>query len=144
MQNVAKQIYLDIVMGYNVEISVNLLKETKITEVTTNIEDIAVKHNCQSISKVTEEDGTRKIPRCHLVMVIYFIEDDFDYLLTFIKEIKMYKKGYIECVYDNKLLYASSYYLTNIAKDKSRTYKQFLDTKHFTEKEERLVKEFKK
>jgi len=126
-----------------VEISVNLLKETKVTELTNNIEDIAVEHNCQSISKVTEEDGTRKIPRCHLVIIIYFIEDDFDHLLAFIKKIKLYKLGYIECIYDNKLLYASSYYLTNISKDKSQIYTKFLKAKQFTEKEEQLVKEFK-
>jgi len=131
-------------MGYNIEISVNLLKETKFSEVEKTILDMAQFYNCNNIYSLTEEDGTKKIPRYHCVYVINFLYDNFDNLINFLKFLKKYKSSYIECVYDNdlyKLLYASSFYLNTVDKELSQNYKKFIKDKNFTHNENQLLSE---
>lgn len=130
--------------GYNVEISVNILKETKFSEVENTIKEIAEFYSCDNIYSLTEEDGTQKIPRYHCVYVINFLYDNFDNLIKFLKSIKKYKSSYIECIYDNevyKLLYASSFYLTSIDKELSKKYKKFINDRNFTPNENKLLRE---
>jgi len=131
-------------MGYNVEISVNLLKERKFSEIENTIRCVAELYNCDNIYSISEEDGTQKIPRYHCVYVINFLEEDFDNLIKFLKFFKTYKLSYIECIYDNdffKLLYASSFYLNNVDKELSKKYKKFIKDKNFTPNESKLLKE---
>jgi hypothetical protein len=134
-------------MGYNVEISVNLLKDSKFSEIEKTIQDTAELYECDSIYSIAEEDGTKKIPRYHLLFVINFEEDKFEKLIKFLKIMKKYKKVYIECIFNNtfcksKLLYASSYYLNNIDKDISEKFKKFISDKQFSPNEKILLKEF--
>ncbi len=131
-------------MGYNVEISVNMLKATKFSEVEKTIEGIAEFYSCDNIYSFNEEDGTIKIPRYHCIYVIYFSDENLDNLVKFLKFIKKYKISYIECLYENdvyKLLYASSFYLKSIDKDLSKKYKQFIKDKNFTPNETKLLRE---
>jgi hypothetical protein len=131
-------------MGYNIEISVNMLKETKFSEVENTIQYMAEFYNCDNIYSFTEEDGTKKIPRYHCIYVINFVDDNFDNLIKFLKFIRKYKSSCIECVYDNevyKLLYASSFYLTGVDKELSKKYKQFIKDKNFTPNETKLLRE---
>jgi hypothetical protein len=134
-------------MGYNIEISVNMLKETKFSEYESIIQETADLYGCESIHSVYEEDGTNKIPRYHCVFVINFLDETFDNFIKFIKVIKNYKKGYIECIYVTdkyKILYASAYYLHNMDKEATNKYKQFINEKKFTPKESIILQEFKK
>ena len=131
-------------MGYNIEISVNMLKETKFSEVENTIQYMAEFYNCDNIYSFTEEDGTKKIPRYHCIYVINFVDDNFDNLIKFLQFIKKHKSSYIECVYANdvfKLLYASSFYLNNADKELSKMYKQFIKDKNFTPNETKLLRE---
>lgn len=131
-------------MGYNIEISVNMLKETKFSEVEKTIEDMAEFYKCDNIYSLTEEDGTKKIPRYHCIYVINFMYDNFENLIKFLKFIKKFKSSYIECVYDNdiyKLLYASSFYLKSLDKELSKKYKNFIKDKNFTPNENKLLRE---
>jgi hypothetical protein len=134
-------------MGYNVEISVNLLKDSKFSEIEKTIQETAELYECDSIYSIAEEDGTKKIPRYHLLFVINFEEDKFEKLIKFLKIMKNNKKVYIECIFNNtfcksKLLYASSYYLNNIDKDISEKFKKFIKDKQFSPNEKILLKEF--
>ena len=131
-------------MGYNVEISVNMLKETRFSEVESTIQDMANYYNCNSIYSINEEDGTKKIPRYHCVFVINFLDENFASLIKFLKYMRNYKSSYIECIYDNdiyKLLYASSYYLNNVDREVSKKYKKFINDNIFTANEDLLIKE---
>ena len=47
-------------MGYNIEISVNMLKETKFSEVENTIEDMAKFYSCDNIYSLTEEGWNKK------------------------------------------------------------------------------------
>jgi hypothetical protein len=133
-------------MGYNIQISVNIIKETNFFEIERNLKDTAELYNCNSIYVSSEEDGTRKIPRYHCIFEVNFLDENFDNFIKFVKFVKKYRSGYIECIYDNdiyKLIYASSYYLKNIEKDASKNYKKFINDKNFTPNELKLLQEFK-
>ena len=130
-------------MGYNVEISVNMLKETNFSELESTIEDIANSYDCENFYLLSEEDGTIKIPRYHTVFVIHFIDENFDNFIKFLRIIRHSKKGYIESIYNSdihKLLYASSYYLNKMDKEASKKYKNFIKNKNFTTQENTLLK----
>ena len=131
--------------GYNIEISINVMKETKYSEVESTIQCVAKSYNCNDIYSFTEEDGTKKIPRYHSIYIVNFLDENFNNLIKFVKYIKEYKYTYIESIYDDniyKLLYASTYYLNNIDKEISKKYKQFIKDKKFTQNETILLKEF--
>ena len=131
-------------MGYNVEISINILKETKFSEVENAIQSVAEFYSCDNIYLLSEEDGTKKIPIYNCIYVINFVDENFDNLIKFLKSIKKNKSSYIECIYENdvyKLLYASSFYLKSIDKELSKKYKQFIKDKNFTPNETKLLRE---
>jgi hypothetical protein len=131
-------------MGYNVEISINILRETKFSEVENTIQNVAKFYSCDNIYLLSEEDGTKKIPIYKCIYVINFVDENFDNLIKFLKSIKKNKSSYIECIYENdiyKLLYASSFYLKSIDKELSKTYKQFIKDKNFTPNETKLLRE---
>jgi len=131
-------------MGYNIDISVNMVKEKTFSEIETTIVNTAELYGCESVVLISEEDGTIKIPRYHMIFVINFVEENFENFIKFIKLIKDYKKCYIESIYNNsinKLVYASSTYLKNIDKEISNKYKKFICEKKFTPNENILLKE---
>ena len=132
-------------MGYNIEISINMLKESKFSEIKSIIQESANSYGCDNIYTISEEDGTTKITRYHIIFIIHFLEENIDNFVKFVKIIKNYKKGYIECIYNtnNKLIYASSYYLNNINKEASQKYRQFINNKSFTENEYKILQECK-
>lgn len=132
-------------MGYNVDISVNLLKYTNFSEIENTIQNAAKLYDCNNIYLINEEDGTIKIPRYHCVYVINFLDNNFDNFIKFLKFIKQQKLSYIECIYDDniyKLLYASTFYLTTVDKNTSNKYKQFIKERKFTLNESILLQEF--
>jgi hypothetical protein len=130
-------------MGYNIELSINMLNVTKFSEIENTIYDVAETYNCNNIYSLNEADGTLKIPRYHCVYVVTFSEDSFDDLIKFVKFIKKCKIScYIECIYNDnmfKLLYASSYYLNNSNRELSKKYKKFIENKIFTPSEYKLL-----
>lgn len=131
-------------MGYNVELSINMLKETKFSEIESNIRSTASLYGCSSIYSISEEDGIAKIPHYNYVFIIHFMKSDLEEFIKFIKYIKSYRRSYIDCIYDNdlyKLIYASRYYLKNVEKDVSQKYKDFIGSKKFTENEVLLLNE---
>lgn len=131
-------------MGYNIELSLNMLNVTNFSEIEKTIYYVAELYDCDNIYSFSEEDGTKKIPRYHCVYVIFFSENSFDNLIKFVTFIKNYKKKcYIECIYCDdifKLLYASSYYLNNSNRELSKKYKNFIENKIFTPNESKLLK----
>jgi hypothetical protein len=132
-------------MGYNIDISVNMVKEKTFSDIETIIVNTAELYGCENIVSISEEDGTIKIPRYHMIFVINFVEDNFENFIKFIKCIKDYKRCYIESIYNNsinKLLYGSSIYLKNIDKEISNKYKKFIYEKKFTPNENIILKEF--
>ena len=132
-------------MGYHVELSVNMLKETKFSDIENTISDAANFYECSSIYYNSDKGNITKISQYQCIFVVYFLEESFDNFIKFVRFIKNYKPSVIECIYDNnihKLVYASSYYLQQIEKSASKKYKQFIHGKLFTPNETTLLHEF--
>ena len=131
-------------MGYSIEISINMRKETKFSEIENAIYCLAELYNCANIYSMTEEDGTLKIPRYNCIYVIHFLKQNFDNLVKFVKIVKKYKPSYVECVYESenfRLLYASPFYLQSIDKELSKKYNEYIKSNKFSQDELALIQE---
>ena len=124
--------------GYNVEISINLLKESTSSTIESVVRDVANENECDHIYAYSETDRTSKIPRYHYIIVVNFLKDNLENFVHFIKYIKRYNKVHIECIYNDttsNLIYGSGYYLKTLGKDNAKMYKMFIKNKNFTEEE---------
>jgi len=126
-------------MAYNIEVSINLLKYSNVSELQSTLFYIADKYNYDRIYNFSETDGTSKIPRYHDITVISFLKNQIQTLSDFIKEIKKYKHYNIECIYEDdiktKLIYATHYYLTTIDKTQRLDYNLFRRNRSYSEEE---------
>ena len=122
-------------MVYNIEVSINLLKHKSFTEMEHTILGLAEKYNYESIYSFSESDGTLKIPRYHIIMVLSFLEENLSGFIKFIESMKKYKCVHIESIYNNQLIYASSYYLTTVDKGGVEFYRR---KRSYSEDEQRV------
>ena len=124
--------------GYNVEISINLLKETTSSTIESVVREIAEQNECNHMYSYSETDGTSKIPRYHYIIVVNFSKNNLENFVHFIKYMKKYSKVHIECIYNDmtsNLIYGSGYYLKTIGKENAKIYKMFIKNKNFTEED---------
>jgi hypothetical protein len=102
------------------------MKHPNVSEIKKDITDFALDSNCNHYYYLYEMEGRIRIPRNHCIIVINFDDNEIFNCAHFLKTIKKIKDLHIECIYDDeivcKLLYASSYYLTTIDKDKAIKY----------------------
>lgn len=102
-------------MGYNIEVAFNFLKDCSITQQTEKIKMIAEDCMCNYWQENFEFENNVQYRRSHCVITIYFDHLVIQNLVKFIKNIKKNRGIYIELVFDennNKILYASKYYIT--------------------------------
>jgi hypothetical protein len=133
--------------GYNVEISINLLKETTSSMIESVVREIAEENECDYIYSYSETDGTSKIPRYHYIIVVNFSKDNLENFVHFIKYIKRYNKVHIECIYNDttsNLVYGSGYYLKTLGKENAKIYKMLIKNKNFTEEDAYILSNIKK
>jgi hypothetical protein len=133
--------------GYNVEISINLLKETTSSTIESVVRDIAKENECDHIYAYSETDGTSKIPRYHYIIVVNFSKNNLENFGHFIKYIKRYNKVHIECIYNDTtshLVYGSGYYLKTLGKENAKIYKMNIKDKNITEEDAYILSNIKK
>jgi len=130
-------------MGYNIEISINILQHTNHTEIKKEISDLALSYECNNYYYLYEMEGGCKIPRNHFVMVINFDNDQIFNCADFLKVIKKMKKYHIECVYEDdivcKLLYASRYYQSTMEKDGVIKYNKYKRERSLSDNEKIIL-----
>jgi hypothetical protein len=102
-------------MGYNIELSFNIFKNSGITEIQNSIKELAIKYNCNDCYENYEYETNVQYKRQHCIMTANFENSNINYLVEFLKNINKREGLNIELVYDeeiNKILYASTYYQT--------------------------------
>jgi hypothetical protein len=113
-------------MGYNIEVAFNVLKQSNVQEIEDKIINMAIDNNCNFYYDDFEFQTNIKFQRNHYVVTINF-NNDINYIVKFIKNIRKIKGTYIESIYEDKssqLLYASQYYTTqNMDKHLATKYK---------------------
>jgi hypothetical protein len=112
-------------MGYNIELSFDILKNSSVSEIQNNIKNLATINNCNYCYEDYEYETNVQYKRRHCIMTANFENTNIKYLVEFLKKINNMEGLYIEMIYDeeiNRILYASKYYQTQkmdkyIAKD---------------------------
>lgn len=132
-------------MGYNIELSVPLMKCSSFSDVEKTLYLLAEQNSCETVYSFSETDGTTKIPRHHQIIVVAFNKNRLDHLQQFIKNVKQYKYVNIECIYNDnlqvKLIYATSYYLQTLDKRIANEYQVMKRTRSYSEDELRVISE---
>jgi len=135
-------------MGYNIEVSIDLLRHTNITEVKKEIADHALDYDCNFYYYLYEMEGGCKIPRNHCIMVINFDCDQIFSCAGFLKIIKRLNKYHIECIYEDdvvcKLLYASKYYQKTMGKDGVIKYNKLKRERSLSDNEKIILEQVSK
>jgi len=132
-------------MGYNIEISFNILKNPNTSQMEKDIISIALANSCNHFHNFYEMENGH-IPRNHSVFTTNFDENKIEYILGFLRDIKKTKGLYIESIYDdetNKLLYASTYYLTTLGKQTASQFKKEKRVRSYSEDELIILNELK-
>jgi len=104
-------------MGYNIEISFNIMKHKSVTEIQENVTVLAEEYGCNNCYTNYEFDKNLQYQRNHCLITVIFENPNISHLIIFLKKIKNNKGLYIESIYDDitsQLLYASQYYLTQL------------------------------
>tara|TARA_Y100000816_G_C25900835_1_gene469916 strand:- start:115 stop:525 length:411 start_codon:yes stop_codon:yes gene_type:complete len=135
-------------MGYLIELSVNIKKNTNLTKIKDDIKFFANKNNCSFMYDSYEYVvNNRYYYRNHYITTIEFPDND-EQLIKFIKEIKKYKKIYIEMLsyedmkYD--IMYASKKYLNMMEKEQAKSYLKSKSEKTLFKYDSKLMKVLRK
>jgi hypothetical protein len=135
-------------MGYNIEVSIDLLRHTNISEVKKQIADSALDFECNHYYYLYEMEGRCKIPRNHCIMVINFDDEQIFNCAEFLKLIKRLKTFHIECIYEDdivcNLIYASKYYQTTMGKDRAIKYNKFKRERSLSDNEKMILDQVSK
>jgi hypothetical protein len=135
-------------MGFNIEISINLLKQNNYnyTEMENDVIEFAHQCNCYDIHTFSEEEWDSKLSKCKSIIVCMFSNENMDNFLRFIRIIKNMKKNkpiYIECIYNDeilpKLIYASTPYLKTTHKNTINNYTMFKRNRSYSEDEQKII-----
>ena len=102
-------------MGYNIELSFNVVNTGSVTEVLQSVKVYAEECGCQQIYEDYEFENKTQFIRRHCIITANFSQLNIIEMIKFLKFIKSYRNIYLESIYDetsNILLYASKYYVT--------------------------------
>ena len=128
-------------MGYNIEVSFNILKNSSVSEIKNMIINGA--NGCEFCYEHYEYDSHTQFKRNHCVMTVYFSETNITELVKFVKFIRKIKGIYLESIYDDSeryILYASQYYITQkMNKICGKSYKKERRERSYSEDENMIL-----
>lgn len=135
-------------MGYNIEVSFNILKNSSVTEIQNMIINGAEECGCESFYEDYEYESHVQFKRNHCVITLNFSKTNIDDLIRFLKFIKGTCGVYLESIYDESssfILYASQYYITQkMDKIHGKTYKQERRERSYSDDENMILHSIKK
>lgn len=102
-------------MGYNIEVSFNVLKNGSVTELLETVRSFAENCYCEDFYEDYEFENKVQFQRRHCLMTVIFSQKNINNMIEFLNFIKKLKCLYIEMIYDDEnhlILYASQYYIT--------------------------------
>ena len=102
-------------MGYNIEVSFNIIKNGSATELLNMVRNLAEECLCEDFYEEYEFENKTQFQRRHCVMSINFLNEKLNNMIEFLNNIKKNHGLYVELIYDennNSILYASQYFIT--------------------------------
>jgi len=115
-------------MGYNIEVSFNVLKNGSVTKLLEEVKECAEECFCEDFYEDYEFENKRQFQRRHCLISIRFPQEKLNNMIEFLNRIKKNIGIYVELIYDensHSILYASQYFITQkmdkyVAKDFKR------------------------
>lgn len=133
-------------MGYNIEVSFNILKNSNLTEIKNMIINAA--YGYEYLYEDYEYDTHSQFKRNHMLITVYFQKTNINELIDFVKFIKKINGLYLESIYDDTeeyILYASQYYITQkMDKMYAKTYKKERRERSYSEDDNMILDSIKK
>lgn len=102
-------------MGYNIEISFNIIKNSSVTKILENVKYLAERHYCNYCYEDYDFDCKTQYQRSHGIITVSFSHPNIYFFTGFLRNIQRCKELYVEVIYDDitsTILYASKYYIT--------------------------------
>jgi hypothetical protein len=102
-------------MGYNIEISFNVLKHTSVSKILEHVKELAQSHYCSYYYEDYDFEYKTQYQRSHGIVTINFSHPNIYFFIGFLRNIQRCRELYIEVIYDDvtsSILYASQYYIT--------------------------------
>ena len=135
-------------MGYSIEVSFSILKNSSVTEVKNMIINGAEECGCDSFHDDYEYDSHTQFKRNHCVITLNFLKTDITDLIRFIKFIRSRCDIHLESIYDDNeyyILYASQYYITQkMDKCHGKTYNKEKRERSYSDDENMILQSLKK
>ena len=102
-------------MGYNIEVSFNILKNGSVTKLLEDVKNCAENCLCEDFYEDYEFENKTQFQRRHCVISIRFSQSKLNNMREFLNTIKKNSMVYVELIYDetnHSVLYVSQYFLT--------------------------------
>jgi hypothetical protein len=102
-------------MGYNIEVSFNVLKNGSATKLLEDVKECAKKCFCEDFYNDYEFENKTQFQRRHCVISVSFPQSKLNNMIEFLNTIKKHGGLYVELIYDetnHSVLYVSQYFLT--------------------------------
>jgi len=135
-------------MGYSIEVSFSILKNSSVTETKNMIIYGAEECGCDSFHEDYEYDTHTQFKRNHCVITLNFSKTDINELIRFLRFIRSRCGIYLELIYDENeyyILYASQYYITQkMDKCHGKIYKQERRERSYSDDENMILQSIKK
>jgi hypothetical protein len=135
-------------MGYNIEISFNLIKNSSVSYLQDKIVNLATKFECLNWYEEYEYETHVKYQRKHCIIIFNFNNSQICNIVNFLDEIKKSKEFYIEVIYDddsNKIIYTSKYYRTQkMEKPNLKKRNEDVKTRIYSDEEIKIIESMKK
>jgi hypothetical protein len=135
-------------MGYNIELSFNILKHSCVTDIQETVTTLAHEYNCNHCYTDYEFDKNLQYQRTHCLITVVFENANISSVIDFLKKIKGMNGLYIESICDDTtsdILYASQYYLTQMMnKNCAINYKLNKRKRSYSEDDTMILKEVEK
>ena len=135
-------------MGYSIEVSFNILKNSSVTETKNMIINGAEECGCDSFQEDYEYEAHAQFKRNHCVITLNFSNPEISEMIRFLRFIRTRCGVYLELIYDENeyyILYASQYYITQkMDKCHGKTYKNEKRERSYSDDENMILKSIKK
>ncbi len=130
-------------MGYNIELSFNVLKNSSGTELLNDVRDLAEECFCENFYEDYEFENKTRYKRNHCIITINFLNEQINYMIKFLNIIKKNKIYYIETIYDennHSILYASQYFITQkMNKKAAKDFKNMKRKRSYSDDENMIL-----
>ena len=102
-------------MGYNIEVSFNVLKNGSVTKLLQEVKEYAEECFCEDFYEDYEFENKVQFQRRHCLISVRFPEEKLNNMIEFLNIMRKNNGIYIELIYNedsHSILYASQYFIT--------------------------------